>query len=71
MDGGWGMKAEYFDESMKVAERCVNDINQKESDSVCSDCSLASHQLKQASNGVVMPSHPIMELYNAYGFNQN
>ena len=71
MDGGWGMKAEYFDESMKVAERCVNDINQKESDSVCSDCSLASHQLKQASNGGVMPSHPIMELYNAYGFNQN
>ena len=23
MDGGWGMKSEFFDESMKVAERCV------------------------------------------------
>ena len=71
MDGGWGMKAEYFDESMKVAERCVNDINQKESDSVCTDCSLASHQLKQASNSDVVPSHPILELYKAYGFNRN
>ena len=71
MDGGWGMKAEHFNESMKLAERCVNDINQKESDSVCTDCSLASHQLKQASNGGVMPSHPIMELYKAYGFNRN
>ena len=36
MDGGWGMKAEYFDDSMKVAERCVNDLNQKESDNILS-----------------------------------
>ena len=68
MDGGWGMKSEFFDESIKVAERCVNDLNQKEHDTVCSDCSLASHQLKQASNGELNPSHPIIELYKAYGF---
>ena len=71
MDGGWGMKVEYFNESMKVAERCVNDIIQKESDIVCTDCSLASHQLKQASNSDVIPSHPILELYKAYGFDRN
>ena len=71
MDGGWGMKAEFFEESMKVAERCVNDIEQKEHDKVCSDCSLASHQLSQASNGVINPSHPILELYKAYGLNQD
>ena len=68
MDGGWGMKSEFFDESIKVAERCVNDLNQKEHDTVCSDCSLASHQLNQASNGKLNPSHPIIELYKAYGF---
>ena len=68
MDGGWGMKEEFFEESMKVAERCVNDLNQKEVDNVCSDCSLASHQIKQASNGKTNPSHPILELYKAYGF---
>ena len=68
MDGGWGMKSEFFDESIKVAERCVNDLNQKEHDTVCSDCSLASHQLNQASNGELNPSHPIIELYKAYGF---
>ena len=71
MDGGWGMKSEFFDESMKVAERCVNDLNQKEHDTVCSDCSLASHQLKQASDDTMAPSHPIIELYKAYGFNEN
>ena len=56
---------------MKVAERCVNDMNQKESDVACSDCSLASHQLNQASNGEVMPSHPVLELHKAYGLNND
>jgi glycerol-3-phosphate dehydrogenase subunit C len=70
MDGGWGMKTEFFDESMKVAERCVNDLGQKEHDSICSDCSLASHQLGQASNNQIASSHPIIELYKAYGFNE-
>ena len=71
MDGGWGMKSEFFDESMKVAERCVNDMKQKESDVACSDCSLASHQLNQASNGEIMPSHPVLELHKAYGLNND
>lgn len=70
MDGGWGMKAEFFDESMKVAERCVNDLGQKEADIVCSDCSMASQQLKQASDGRFAPSHPVIELYKAYGLGE-
>ena len=69
MDGGWGMKKEFFDESMKVAERCVNDLGQKKHDIVCSDCSLASHQLVQASGGNISPSHPVLELHKAYGLN--
>ncbi len=68
MDGGWGMKSEFFNESIKVGEKCVNDISQKSHDIVCSDCSLASHQLRQASNENINPSHPIIELYKAYGF---
>ena len=44
-------------------------MNQKEFDIACSDCSLASHQLKQASNGEVKPSHPVIELHKAYGLN--
>ena len=70
MDGGWGMKKEFFDESMKVAERCVNDLGQKKHDIVCSDCFLASHQLVQASGGNISPSHPVLELHKAYGLNQ-
>ena len=53
---------------MKVADRCVNDINQSEFDNTCSDCSLASHQIDQASKNKIKPSHPILELYKAYGF---
>ena len=59
---------EFFDESIKVAEQCINDMNQKEHDSVCSDCSLASHQLLQASGGNIKSVHPILSLYKAYGF---
>ena len=66
MDGGWGMKTENFEESIRVAEKCINDINQIKSDTVCSDCSLASHQLKQASQNKIVPSHPILELSRAY-----
>ena len=69
MDGGWGMKSEFFDTSIKVAEKCINDLNQKEANQVCSDCSLASHQLKEVSDGTIMPKHPIIELHKAYGFN--
>tara|TARA_B100000686_G_C16805788_1_gene990214 strand:- start:14822 stop:15655 length:834 start_codon:yes stop_codon:yes gene_type:complete len=68
MDGGWGMKFEFFEESMKVGERCVNDLGQKEYDSICTDCSLASHQLSQASDGHINLDHPVIKLYNAYGF---
>ena len=67
MDGGWGMKTENFDESIKVADKCLNDISQVNSETVCSDCSLASHQLNQASKNTVVPSHPIVELFKAYG----
>lgn len=70
MDGGWGMKEEFFDVSIKVAEKCVNDLNQKEANSVCSDCSLASHQINQASEGETKPIHPIFELHKAYGLKE-
>ena len=46
-------------------------ISAKESDLACSDCSLASHQIKQASEEKIKPSHPIIELHKAYGFNDS
>ena len=71
MDGGWGMKSEFFEASMKVADRCVNDLSAKDADVACSDCSLASHQINQASDKKIKPSHPIIELHKAYGFGEN
>ena len=65
------MKSEFFEESMELADRCIKDLQQKEADKVCSDCTLAIHQLKQAGEGELELSHPILELYKAYGFNNN
>jgi len=56
---------------MKVADRCVNDLSAKDADVACSDCSLASHQINQASDENIKPSHPIIELHKAYGFGEN
>jgi len=70
MDGGWGMKAENFEESMKVGERCANDLCAVKADSACSDCSLASLQLTQASKESLLMTHPIIMLHKAYGLDQ-
>lgn len=67
MDGGWGMKKEFFDESMKVAQKCVDDLDKQEADFTCSDCTLAGLQIYQASGDRIKSEHPIETLHRAYG----
>jgi Fe-S oxidoreductase len=71
MDGGWGMKKEFFDESIKVGEKCVQDLDKKDADITCSDCTLAALQIYQASGERIQAEHPIETLYRAYGLNDN
>src|SRR5205823_6256316 len=47
MDGTWGMKKEFFAESLKVAEKAARAVEGAEPDVVCSDCPLAGLQLTQ------------------------
>lgn len=70
MDGGWGMKAEFFDDSMKVASKLVNKLNRKPAEHTCSDCTLAGLQIKQASAGNLASKHPIILIHHAYGLDE-
>jgi len=67
MDGGWGMKKEFFQESLKVADKAVKDLDKQEADFTCSDCTLAGLQIYQASGKRIKSEHPIETLHRAYG----
>ncbi len=64
MDGTWGMKSEFFAESLKVAEGAARRVESAEPEVVSSDCPLAGLQLRQKTG---RPSyHPIRILHAAY-----
>jgi Fe-S oxidoreductase len=67
MDGGWGMKQRFFDASAAVGRRCVQDLEKRPADTVCSDCTLAGMQLRQVSERRMEPEHPIAVLHRCYG----
>ena len=64
MDGTWGMKAEYFEESLKVAEGAARKVEAAEPDVVAADCPLAGLQLKQKTGRTSF--HPVKVLRAAY-----
>lgn len=70
MDGGWGMKSRFYEESIKVGEKCVSDLKNKDESTPCSDCSLACHQISEVSGGELSPTHPIIKLHEAYGLDK-
>jgi Fe-S oxidoreductase len=65
VDGTWGLKRQYFDLSMKVAEPLLRDIRESPSDLAVSDCPLSALQIKQGTGK--QPLHPIQVLEMAYG----
>ena len=64
MDGTWGMKAEFFEESLKVAETAAKRVEAAEPDTVSSDCPLACLQLRQKTGRRAF--HPVRILAAAY-----
>lgn len=65
MDGTWGMKRQYFEESLKVARRLFSGIEEFQPDRVCSDCALAGLQIEQGTGRKAV--HPVEVLCDAYG----
>ena len=65
VDGTWGMKTEYFELSMKVAEPLFGGIKAAAPERVATDCPLAALQINQGTGRVAQ--HPIRILADAYG----
>jgi Fe-S oxidoreductase len=65
IDGTWGLKEQYFDLSLKVAEPLLRDIRNGGPNLTVSDCSLAGLQIEQGLGQ--KPLHPIQVLERAYG----
>lgn len=65
VDGTWGLKEQYFDLSLKVAEPLLNAMREGAPDLTVSDCSLAALQIQQGTG--MKPLHPVQVLALAYG----
>jgi Fe-S oxidoreductase len=65
VDGTWGLKKEYFELSMKLAEPLFKAVRDAAPDRVATDCPLAALQIKQGTG--MNAQHPAQILADAYG----
>ncbi len=65
VDGTWGLKREYYELSLKVADPLFKGIEAARPARVASDCPLAALQIAQGTG--VQPKHPIQIVAEAYG----
>jgi len=65
IDGTWGLKQQYYDLSLKVAEPLFREIRVIQPDLTVSDCPLAGLQIEQGLGR--RPLHPVQVLQIAYG----
>ena len=69
-DGTWGVKAEYFDNSMKIGRPVFRQMAAPQPDYVSSDCPIAARHILQgmaAEGGSAEKAHPLALLRKAYG----
>lgn len=68
VDGTWGMKAAFYAEGERYAQRLIDSIREGEAEgetAVVTDCSLAALRVKKATGR--LPKHPVELLAEAYG----
>ena len=71
-DGTWGVKAEYYDNSMKIGRPVFRQMAEPGPDYVASDCPIAGRHIMQGMRegdaaGHAEKSHPLTLLRKAYG----
>jgi glycerol-3-phosphate dehydrogenase subunit C len=65
VDGTWGMKAKYYEEGARYAQRLVSEVEDAEGpELIVGDCSLAGLRLKKAGKVMI---HPAEALARGYG----
>ncbi len=65
IDGTWGLKAQYYDDAMKVSAKLTEKFREAHDSRACSDCALAGLQIETVSDQP--PRHPVELLAQAYG----
>jgi glycerol-3-phosphate dehydrogenase subunit C len=65
VDGTWGMKARWWQQSQKVADRMVLEIQSAEPERVATDCPLAALRIQERTGRDAV--HPVVLLAEAYG----
>jgi Fe-S oxidoreductase len=71
-DGTWGVKSEYFDNSMKIGRPVFRMMNDAQPDYISSDCAIAGRHIQQGINenhagSKAQKQHPLTLLRIAYG----
>ena len=67
-DGTWGVKTEYFDQSMKIGRPVFRQMAEPAPDYVSSDCAIAARHIRQGMGEAPgRKEHPITLLRIAYG----
>ena len=71
-DGTWGVKSEYFEQSMKIGRPVFRLMGDAEPDYISSDCAIAGRHIQQGigeggAGGSAEKQHPITLIRIAYG----
>jgi Fe-S oxidoreductase len=69
-DGTWGVKEEYFDNSMKIGRPVFRQMAEPAPDYVSSDCPIAARHIMQGMGeeaGKAQKAHPLSLIRKAYG----
>ena len=66
IDGTWGLRAENYEMSRKVARKMVAAIDKADGEVVAGDCNLANGGIVQETGR--QPLHPLQVMARAYGF---
>jgi glycerol-3-phosphate dehydrogenase subunit C len=65
VDGTWGMKAKFYEEGARYAQKLIKEIDAEPADVIVGDCSLAGQRVLK-EKGMAM-KHPVVVLAEAYG----
>ncbi len=65
VDGTWGMKARWYDQSHKVAAKLLEGVRNLDPDHVATDCPLAALRIEEGTGHRAV--HPVVLLRDAYG----
>ncbi len=66
-DGTYGVRAETFDNAMKIAKPVVKKVKDAAGDHYASDCPIAGHHIENGLRDGSTPTHPLSLLRLAYG----